>query len=118
MTVRIEYEDTYRDDAARVLCEDGLVTGEVVSRDQEGRITSLVSYHEGVPSGPQFAWYPDGTMKLEGLTRYGLAVGDWRKWYPNGQLAEHTVFNERGRRASRQKWDKEGNLTEDRTFSG
>ncbi len=117
MTMRIEYEDTYRDEDTRVLCEDGLVTGEVVSRDSEGRIIALTSYHEGVPSGPQTAWYPDGTKKREGLTRYGQAVGDWRKWYPNGQLAEHSVFNEQGRRVRRQKWDKDGNLTEDKSFT-
>lgn len=113
MNVRIEHKDTHRDEDSRLHCGDELVTGEVVSRDREGRIIALISYVDGVPSGPHIRWYPDGTKKKEGQTRWGLAVGDWRKWHPNGQLAEHTVFDLRGMPVRSQAWDKDGNLTED-----
>ncbi|MEU7258603.1 hypothetical protein AB0B21_22720 [Streptomyces rimosus] len=113
MKKRIEHKDTHRDKDARLHCGDELVTGEVVSRDHEGRVIALISYVEGVPSGPHVRWYPDGTKKKEGQTRRGLAVGAWRKWHPNGQLAEHTVFDDRGMPVRRQAWDREGNLTED-----
>ncbi|TWP45227.1 hypothetical protein FKR81_39835 [Lentzea tibetensis] len=106
------------DDTMRVLHEDELFTGEVITRDAEGRIVGLVTYFEGVPHGPQGQWYADGSNKKEGQVDWGLAVGDWRAWHPNGQLAEHTVFNENGRRARRQRWDKDGNLTEDKTYAG
>ncbi|MFJ6789995.1 toxin-antitoxin system YwqK family antitoxin [Streptomyces angustmyceticus] len=115
--MRIEDEDSYRDDDMRVHYEDEPFTGEVVYRDKEGKVTGLISYIDGVPSGPQTRWYSDGSKKKEGQTRWGLAVGDWRKWHPNGQLAEHSVFNLQGRRERRQRWDKDGNLTEDKSFS-
>ncbi|MFE3646832.1 toxin-antitoxin system YwqK family antitoxin [Streptomyces sp. NPDC059152] len=117
MIMRVEYEDCYRDEGARLHYEDAPFTGEVVARDQQGRVISLASYVDGIPSGPQTQWYPDGTKKKEGHARYGIAVGDWRRWHPNGQLAEHSVFNPQGRREHRQKWDKEGNLIEDKSFT-
>ncbi|MFJ9409554.1 toxin-antitoxin system YwqK family antitoxin [Streptomyces sp. NPDC101393] len=115
--MRIEYQDTYRDDDSRVHYEDDPFTGEVASRDGDGRIISLVSYIDGVPSGPQTQWYSDGTKKKEGQARWGLAVGDWRKWHPNGQLAEHSVFSLEGRRVRRQRWDRDGSLTEDKSYT-
>ncbi|MFE1763236.1 toxin-antitoxin system YwqK family antitoxin [Streptomyces angustmyceticus] len=115
--MRIDYEDSYRDDDMRVHCEGGPFTGEVVYRDAGGRMRALVSYVEGVPSGPQTKWYPDGSKKKEGQVRWGIAVGDWRRWHPNGQLAEHSFFSLQGRREHRRRWDKDGNLTEDRSFA-
>lgn len=109
----IEFQDTHRGEGARLHCGDELVTGEVISRDSEGRIIAAIFYVDGVPSGPHTRWYPDGTKKKEDQTRWGLAVGDWRKWHPNGQLAEHTVFNSQGMEVRYQAWDKDGNLTED-----
>ncbi|WP_146022049.1 toxin-antitoxin system YwqK family antitoxin [Streptomyces sp. CB02959] len=117
MTMRVEYEDCYRDEDARLHYEDDPFTGEVVSRDRQGRMIGLASYVDGVPSGPQNQWYPDGTKKKEGQTRYGLAVGEWRRWHPNGQLAEYSVFTPQGEYERLQKWDKEGNLTKDESFT-
>ncbi|MFK0262601.1 toxin-antitoxin system YwqK family antitoxin [Streptomyces angustmyceticus] len=115
--MRIDYEDSYRDDDMRVHYEEEPFTGEVVHRDAEGRMSALVSYVAGVPSGPQIKWYPDGSKQKEGRARWGIAVGDWRRWHPNGQLAEHSVFSLQGRRERRRRWDKDGNLTEDRSFA-
>lgn len=115
--MRIDYEDSYLDDDMRVHYEDELFTGEVVHRDSAGRVIAEISYVEGVPSGPQAEWYSDGTKKNEGQATFGLAVGDWRKWHPNGQLAEHSVFSPQGRRTHRRRWDKDGNLTEDKAFA-
>ncbi|MEU7639521.1 MULTISPECIES: toxin-antitoxin system YwqK family antitoxin [unclassified Streptomyces] len=115
--MRVEYDDCYRDEGARLIYEDDLLTGEAVSRDRQGRVIGLLSFVDGVSSGPQTEWYPDGTKKSEGRTRYGLAIGDWRKWHPNGQLAEHKVFSTQGRYERVQKWDKEGNLVKDKSFT-
>ncbi|MEW2436628.1 hypothetical protein AB0952_21140 [Streptomyces caniferus] len=115
--MRIDDEDSYRDDDMRVHHEDEPFTGEVVHRDADGRVSALICYVEGVPSGPQTEWYSDGSKRNEGQTRWGLAVGDWRRWHPNGRLAEHSVFSPQGRRTRRRRWDQDGNLTEDRSFT-
>ncbi|PJN40644.1 hypothetical protein CG747_09805 [Streptomyces sp. CB02959] len=114
----VAYEDCYRDDGARLHYEDDApFTGDVFARDRQGRVISLASYVDGVPSGPQYQWHPDGTKKSEGRARYGLAIGDWRRWHPNGRLAEHKVFSLQGRYERVQKWDKEGNLVKDKSFT-
>ncbi|MEU7639520.1 toxin-antitoxin system YwqK family antitoxin [Streptomyces sp. NPDC039016] len=109
----VAYEDCYRDEDARLHYEDDPFTGDVFARDPQGRVISLASYVDGVPSGPQTQWYPDGTKKKEGQARYGIAVGDWRRWHPNGQLAEHTVFSLHGCHERLREWDEDGNPTVD-----
>ncbi|MGW8554129.1 toxin-antitoxin system YwqK family antitoxin [Streptomyces tubercidicus] len=113
----VEHEDTYLDDDMRVHYEGELLTGEVIHRDGTGRMVAQISYVEGVPSGPQAEWHSDGSKKNEGQTRYGLAIGEWRKWYPNGQLAAHSVFSSEGCLKSRKEWDEEGRLTVDKSYT-
>ncbi|MFE3771504.1 toxin-antitoxin system YwqK family antitoxin [Streptomyces sp. NPDC057579] len=112
--MRVDEEDTYMEDDMRVYYEGEPFEGEVVTRDEEGRMISLVSYLWGVESGPQTHWHPDGTKKEEGTCSMGLAIGEWRRWHPNGQLAERSVFSPEGRHLFRQRWDKGGNPTVDK----
>ncbi|GAA3174746.1 MULTISPECIES: toxin-antitoxin system YwqK family antitoxin [Streptomyces] len=111
--MRVDHEDTYKDDDMRVHYEDDLFTGEVAAHNGAGTLIALMSYVDGVPSGPHATWYPNGQKREEGTMRWGIAVGEWHAWHSNGQLAEHSVFNLQGKRERRQRWDKEGNLTKD-----
>ncbi|QIY55419.1 hypothetical protein HEP86_13840 [Streptomyces sp. RPA4-5] len=115
--MHIEEQDSYMDDHMRVYHEGELFTGEMTTRDTEGRVIGLANYAEGIQSGPQSQWYSDGSKKREGQAEGGVAVGEWRKWHPNGQLAEHYVFDEKGRWVRRQRWDKEGKLTVDKSYT-
>ncbi len=115
--MRIDDEDTYLENGNLVCYQDKPFTGEVVTHDEEGRVVSLVTYFEGFESGPQTEWYPDGSKKEEGTCRLGVAVGEWRTWYPNGQLAEFSAFSRKGKFLRRQRWDEDGNLTVDKTYT-
>ncbi|WP_438488095.1 toxin-antitoxin system YwqK family antitoxin [Streptomyces sp. S186] len=105
------------EDDMLVYYDDKPFTGEVVARDGEGRMVSLVTYLEGMESGPQTHWYSDGTKKAEGAANLGTPMGEWLKWHPNGQLSERSVFNPKGRYVQRQRWDKSGNLTLDKSYN-
>lgn len=112
----IAHEDTHRDEDARLFCGDDPVTGEVIHIDGVGRLIAAISCVEGVPSGTQTCWYPDGKKRSMGNVRYGIAIGEWRVWHPNGNLARYTLFHTQGHRVSLQKWNKEGNLMKDRSY--
>ncbi|UNO41904.1 hypothetical protein [Streptomyces sp. MST-110588] len=114
--MRIEEEDSYMDEHLRVWHGEDLFTGEVIARDTEGRVISLSNYTQGIPDGPQAQWYSDGSKRTEGQNEMGKVVGEWRKWHPNGQLAQHYVFDDKGRCVRRQKWSKDGDLTVDRSY--
>ncbi|MEU5009510.1 hypothetical protein AB0G35_04300 [Streptomyces sp. NPDC021749] len=105
------------EDDMLVYHEDKPFTGEVVTRAENGQIVSIVNYVEGTESGRQEHWYSDGSKKAEGSSRLGVPVGEWHKWHSNGQLAERSVFNSRGEYMRRQRWDKSGNLTVDKTYT-
>jgi antitoxin component YwqK of YwqJK toxin-antitoxin module len=115
--MRIDDEDTYLDDGNLVYYQDKPFAGEVVTRDAEGRMISLQNYFEGMPSGLQTHWYPNGSKRAEGNSERGVAVGEWRRWYSNGQLARYSVFDHNGQYVLCQEWDKYGNLTKDRSYT-
>ncbi|MGW0688441.1 toxin-antitoxin system YwqK family antitoxin [Streptomyces sp. NPDC002754] len=114
--MRIDDEDTPMDDGMLVYYQDELFTGEVVSKDASGLVVDLVTYTNGVQNGPQGQWYSDGTKEMEAEAANGIAVNDFRTWHKNGQLSEHSIFNSKGRRTRRQRWDQDGNLIEDKTY--
>ncbi|WP_260638667.1 toxin-antitoxin system YwqK family antitoxin [Streptomyces angustmyceticus] len=114
--MRIEEDDTDIGDDLRLYHQDALFTGEVVYRDAEDRVISLVHYVAGITSGPQLEWYSDGSRKREGTSKRGDAVGEWRSWHANGQLSECVLFSQSGEYLRRQRWDRGGNLTVDKSY--
>ncbi|MFJ3948837.1 toxin-antitoxin system YwqK family antitoxin [Streptomyces libani] len=117
MKTRIEEDDCDFGDDMLVYHNGEPLTGEVVTRDAEGRMISLVHYVGGITSGPQTHWYADGSKKTEGTVMRGEAVGEWRSWHANGQLSEYTLFSQHGEYMRRQRWDKDGNLTVDKSYT-
>jgi antitoxin component YwqK of YwqJK toxin-antitoxin module len=57
-----------------------------------------------------------GQKRQEGVNKAGLAVGEWQTWYLNGRLADRRTFDDQGRPLTRERWDQDGALTEDKTF--
>jgi hypothetical protein len=104
---RVAREDTVITSALLVLYEDEYFTGEMVDVE-DGRLTGVTGYRGGMEHGPQWEWFPDGRLQLTGRCDGGIAVGEWREWHENGQLAEHTVFDERGDVRLRRRWDERG----------
>ncbi|MGM1063909.1 toxin-antitoxin system YwqK family antitoxin [Saccharothrix sp. Mg75] len=106
--VRVDESDTYVDDAQRVCHDDGPFTGEVEHRDGNGRLVGSNSYFEGISSGLQEEYHPDGRLRSRGWTHMGVAVGDWYEWYPDGRSAAHHVFSDSGRPEQVERWDERG----------
>lgn len=61
--MRIGCEDSHGDGDMRVHHGDELFTAESVHRESEGRVIALISYIEGVPSGPQPRGIPTGQRR-------------------------------------------------------
>ncbi|MFE1763234.1 toxin-antitoxin system YwqK family antitoxin [Streptomyces angustmyceticus] len=115
--MRIEDDDCDVEEDTLVYYEGEPFTGEVVERDAEGRMIGLVHYVGGITSGPQTHWHPNGSKKMEGTVKRGEAVGEWRSWHANGQLSEYSLFSQDGEYMRRQRWDKDGNLTVDKSYT-
>ncbi|RSO08141.1 hypothetical protein DMH18_21785 [Streptomyces sp. WAC 06783] len=91
---RIDVDDPNvdMDDAQRLLYHGEPFTGEVAEY-QSGHLISLDEYHQGVLNGRSREWYPDGTLRSEGLVRDGRAVGESKEWHPNGTLKSRKFFD-------------------------
>ncbi|WP_194852868.1 toxin-antitoxin system YwqK family antitoxin [Nocardia sp. SYP-A9097] len=116
--MKVDSRDTYTGEDTLLWHDDEHVTGEVEYRDANGNLILAADYWEGVKHGRQQEWYPDGAKRAEGGINMGAAVGEWRKWHPNGQLAELRTFAENGNPLHRTRWDRDGNLTEDKQLGG
>ncbi|HEY0637141.1 MAG TPA: hypothetical protein VGD67_05805 [Pseudonocardiaceae bacterium] len=113
----IDVTQTELDAAGRVLHEGVPVTGEVVSRSPEGRVIARIRYLQGLEDGPSLEWYPDGSRRAEGSSRYGVgAVGVWRGWHPCGAPAAEYGFSDNGRLLFVRRWDQAGVMLEDKTY--
>ncbi|MER5216881.1 hypothetical protein ABT063_41735 [Streptomyces sp. NPDC002838] len=62
-----------------------------------GDLVSLETYVDGLPHGPSWERYRDGTFRSEGTAYQSRAVGVWRRWHPNGVLAGEKAISEDGR---------------------
>ncbi|GAA4033006.1 hypothetical protein [Streptomyces plumbiresistens] len=109
--IDIDGPDVDFDLGARLLYRGELFTGEVEER-LGGDVVSLQSYVDGLPHGPSWEWYRDGTLSAEGTVYRSRPVGVWRRWHPNGVLAHEKTFSEDGQVIlSHRAWDESGRLT-------
>lgn len=114
--MRINSDDTYLDQFQRVCHGTEPFSGELETKDEEGRLVELSNYYLGVEHGLQQEWYSNGQLKEEGVSNMGVAIREWRTWYPDGRLERHLVFDENGGQVARRRWDRDGNLIEDKQF--
>ncbi|MEU6580743.1 hypothetical protein [Nocardia sp. NPDC046763] len=114
--MRISGDQVELDDDGFTCYQGEPYTGEVERFADNGQLVHLYNYIDGVESGHQQGWWPDGTKRIEGVTDMGVAVGEWRYWHANGQLSERVVLDERGRVLIRQRWNAAGAQTMDKTI--
>jgi antitoxin component YwqK of YwqJK toxin-antitoxin module len=113
----VNVEETDRDTDGCLLYGGAPYTGEVVETAPDGRVISQTSYFQGFEDGPAREWHPNGAMRLEGQSRYGVgAVGVWREWYPDGRPAAEQGFDDDGRQLYVRRWDASGAVLEDTTY--
>jgi len=86
-------------------------TGEVEEHVGEQRV-SLATYVDGYCNGLYREWYPDGTLRAEGIMRMGSPSGEFRRWHANGVLARRLINSADGRTPlAEYEWDEEGRPT-------
>ena len=85
-------------------------TGEVVNFAENGTMTELTNYCDGVLCGWEYEWFRDGTKSFQGCRYYWGDVGEWYYWFPNGQLQCYKVFDDSGMLLKCQCWNKAGEL--------
>ncbi|MFJ3959791.1 toxin-antitoxin system YwqK family antitoxin [Streptomyces sp. NPDC090036] len=111
--IGVDDPDVDMDLAQRLLCRDELFTGEVAEY-QNGQLVCLDDYVNGVRDGSSRAWYPDGTLKLEGTVRNGVALGEFKEWHANGVLKSRQMFDNYLYDLRQESvWDEEGRLVRD-----
>ncbi|KOG29091.1 toxin-antitoxin system YwqK family antitoxin [Streptomyces resistomycificus] len=109
--INIDDPEVDMDLGQRLLYRGKLFTGEVEEYLGGARV-SLESYVEGLPDGPAWEWYKNGTLESEMTVRKGRAVGVAKRWHPNGVLAsERTFSDDNGAMLSVREWDENGQPT-------
>ncbi|WP_329339600.1 hypothetical protein OG252_28265 [Streptomyces sp. NBC_01352] len=109
--INIDDPEVDMDLEQRLLYRGQPFTGEVEEYLGSARV-SLESYVDGLPDGPSWEWYKDGTLESEVTVRKGRAVGVAKRWHQNGVLASERTFSEdNGALLSIREWDENGQPT-------
>ena len=58
------------------------------------RLISSLHLLEGRPDGPYRAFFPDGSLREEGLFSNGLREGKWNSWFPNRSIRSHRNYHQ------------------------
>jgi antitoxin component YwqK of YwqJK toxin-antitoxin module len=117
--MRVNREQTTSDteDGWMVRLDGVPFTGEVLD-SEDGRITGVTTYRDGLQDGPEVEYYPDGAKESEGHYSKGTLVGEYRTWYPGGQLKEFNLLDRWGDVRKIQQWDPQGGLIRDTEHAG
>ena len=100
--------DVGRDPDRRLTYKGQPFTGEAVTHGHTGKVTSTVTYVDGVEHGPRRQWYENGPLKAEMFVHHGRIIGTAREWHENGRLAQEQRFNEHGDLVEESRWDENG----------
>jgi antitoxin component YwqK of YwqJK toxin-antitoxin module len=103
---RITTKDVDYDEDLRCYYGGTPVTGPVWEYAPDGRLITVVHYHDGTEDGPARLYYPDGKMRAEKWYKLGV-IERARWWYPNGQLSREKQMD-RGRLVSERAWTDDG----------
>jgi hypothetical protein len=59
-------------------------TGVSVEVGVDGHIVSETTYVDGIETGPNRNWYPDGKLESEGESIWNRPHGSYKTWYESG----------------------------------
>ena len=84
-------------------------SGKVLYRSDEGQILSESIFLNGVPHGPQRAYYPNEQKSMESIYDHGVMIGIQTKWWRDGKIKEE-VYWSGGKCYGSKSWDNSGRL--------
>ncbi len=117
------FRDRQDQSKAVVMREDNEpVTGSVVTKNAEGRVTESRDYVDGFPSGWYRTWYDNGQMRSESHVMFrsretnpkswgSYTIGTSRAWCEDGTLKQENTYDEEGRpKGEHRSWTCKGEL--------
>jgi antitoxin component YwqK of YwqJK toxin-antitoxin module len=110
--VRVDSDEIYVDYVGRDqywMWQEKRFTGISVEYRIDGHIVSETTYIDGIETGPNRNWYPDGKLESEGESIWNRPHGFYKTWYESGQLKNEGCFD-LGYKIWSKEWDEEGNL--------
>jgi MORN repeat variant len=108
--VRVDSDEIYVDYVCRDqywMWREKRFTG--VSVEVDGHIVSETTHIDGVETGPNRNWYPNGKLESEGESIWNRLHGFYKTWHESGQLKNEGCFD-LGYKIWSKEWDEERNL--------
>lgn len=89
---------------------NGKLHGEQRRYDENGRLLSLRSYHDGYKTDTHRGWWPNGQLKFEYQFNADQHDGPAYSWHQNGQLASAFHYENGHESGMQQLWFENGQL--------
>jgi antitoxin component YwqK of YwqJK toxin-antitoxin module len=80
--------------SSKIPYSDGLMEGYHIKYYEFGDTAILRYYLKGEKHGEHLAWYESGQLKFQYLFNKGLSVGNHKTWYINGNLSQDMNYVE------------------------
>lgn len=87
-----QYEDFTRPFTSQVPYSNGLLNGEWLMTDADGRIMHQFPLVNGRLHGVAVLWYPNGQKRAEETYQAGVVDGESREWAEDGDVREKIVY--------------------------
>ena len=90
------------------LYRNGTLEGISCEYSQDGVMIKSTEYHQGIKigegliledgsrNGPWREFYPDSSLKAEGVYENGIKTGNWKYYHPNGKIEQTGTYNKQG----------------------
>ena len=94
---------------------DRLYTGRCSILYDNGNLSGVQSYVDGLDHGKWKYYYQDGTLETKGKFDKGKRIGKWKYYHPNKKIKQISNYNRLGEKEGIWKYyDEKGTLIEDR----
>ena len=95
--------------------DDNLYTGRCSILYEDGSLSGIQSYVDGLDHGKWKYYYTNGVLETKGQFDKGTRVGKWKYYHPNKNIKQISYYNKLGEQVGIWKYyDEKGNLTEQR----
>ena len=64
----------------------GVLNGKCIQYFEDGSVSAIVYYKNGLKNGPWRIWHPNGNVAYELQYKKGERIGVWKSYNPEGKL--------------------------------
>jgi antitoxin component YwqK of YwqJK toxin-antitoxin module len=81
------YYDSGKIKEIRTFCDSThQFNGQSIAYFENGKISAVASYVQGVKHGPWRVWHPNGELAYDLYYQYGEKAGEWKAFKEDGEL--------------------------------